>query len=349
MTEDHIIPKGVLFGLCCPLVDISAVVPREYLDRYDLNQNGIILAQPSHRQMYQELVDQYNAERTAGGSGLNSIRVAQWMLQKPFATSFMGCVGDDEDGRLLVRKVESDGVQFEYLVDRENRPTGVCACLITQTVRSLVANRGAAEHYKVDHLKVPKNWALVEASKVCYITGFFLTICHKSILEVAEHCSNNNKAFTMNLSAEFVPKKFKKQFEDVLPYVDILFGNESEARSVSEEFGYGTSNLKEIACRITRSPKKNDGRKRVVIITQGSDPVLLCTEDKVTEHPILPITEENIVDTTGAGDAWVGGFLSQFVLGRGLEDCIRGGHYAASVVIQNVGCTFPPKPDFELS
>ena len=66
----------------------------------------------------------------------------------------------------------------------------------------------------------------------------------------------------------------------------------------------------------------------------------------MVESPIIPITEEDIVDMNGAGDAWVGGFLSQLVLGKTIEQCLQGGHYAANVVIKRSGCTFPSNPEF---
>lgn len=47
-----------------------------------------------------------------------------------------------------------------------------------------------------------------------------------------------------------------------------------------------------------------------------------------------------------AGDAFVGGFLSQFVQEKAIEECIRAGCYAASVIMQSCGCKFPEKPDF---
>lgn len=48
-----------------------------------------------------------------------------------------------------------------------------------------------------------------------------------------------------------------------------------------------------------------------------------------------------------AGDSFVGGFLSQLVQGKPIEECIRAGNYAANVIIQRSGCTFPEKPSFE--
>lgn len=52
------------------------------------------------------------------------------------------------------------------------------------------------------------------------------------------------------------------------------------------------------------------------------------------------------MDLNGAGDAWLGGFLSFLVREAPLEVCIKAANYAANVVIQRPGCTFPPTPNF---
>jgi adenosine kinase len=39
------------------------------------------------------------------------------------------------------------------------------------------------------------------------------------------------------------------------------------------------------------------------------------------------------------------GFLSQLVAGKDLAEGVRAGHFAANVVIQRSGATFPPKPE----
>ena len=45
--------------------------------------------------------------------------------------------------------------------------------------------------------------------------------------------------------------------------------------------------------------------------------------------------------------AFVGGFLSQLVQGKSIEDCVRAGHYAARHIIQVSGCVLKGKPDFQ--
>ena len=59
----------------------------------------------------------------------------------------------------------------------------------------------------------------------------------------------------MNLSAPFVLKFYVKTVAEVLPYVDVLFGNESEAVAFAESFNLGTMDVVEIAKKIANWPK----------------------------------------------------------------------------------------------
>jgi hypothetical protein len=77
------VEEGVLLGMGNPLLDISAVVNQEFLDKWDLKMNNAILAEEKHVPMYEELVEKFDVEYVAGGATQNSIRVAQWMLQVP--------------------------------------------------------------------------------------------------------------------------------------------------------------------------------------------------------------------------------------------------------------------------
>lgn len=69
--------EGLLLGMGNPLLDISAIVDHEFLQKYNLKSNNAILAEEKHKPLYEELIDLYNAEFTAGGSVQNTMRVAQ--------------------------------------------------------------------------------------------------------------------------------------------------------------------------------------------------------------------------------------------------------------------------------
>ncbi len=55
----------------------------------------------------------------------------------------------------------------------------------------------------------------------------------------------------------------------------------------------------------------------------------------------------DIIDTNSAGDSFVGGFLAYLALGKSDEESIQAGSYCAFECIQQSGCTFPDKPNFD--
>ncbi|KAK6933390.1 Carbohydrate kinase PfkB, partial [Dillenia turbinata] len=337
--------EGILLGMGNPLLDISAVVDDDFMKRYDIKLNHSYLAEDKHLPLYDEMASKYNVEYIAGGATQNSIKVAQWLLQIPGATTFIGCIGKDKFGEEMKKNAKQAGVNVPYY--EVDNATGTCAVCVVGGERSLVANLSAANCYKVEHLKRPENWALVEKAKYFYIAGYFLTVSPESIQLVAEHAAAKNKVFMMNLSAPFICELFKDVQEKALPYMDYVFGNEIEARTFARVHGWETENVEEIALKISQLPKASGMRKRITVITQGADPVVVAEDSKVKTFPVILLPIEKLVDTNGAGDAFVGGFLSQLIQEKPIGDCIRAGCYAASVVIQRSGCTYPEKPDFK--
>jgi len=332
----------MIVGLCNPLLDISAAAEPAFLEKYGLKPNDAILAEEKHKPLYKELVSQYKVDYIAGGSGQNAMRVAQRVMQKPNVSIFMGCVGKDEFSTILETKARNDGVDVRYqYTDAES--TGTCAVLLSDngTHRSLCANLAAANLFTKDHIEVPENLQLIEKADFYYITGFFFTVCPDAILRIAEHACEKNKLFSMNLSAPFISQFFKDPLMKAFPYADIIFGNETEAETFAKEQNLKEGSMSDIALQMAALPKENKQRSRIVIITQGKDEVLLAQDGKVQSFKTTVLSSEQIVDTNGAGDAFVGGFLSQLLQGRSLETCISCGIWAATLIIQQDGCAFP--------
>jgi len=320
-----------------PLLDISANVKPELLTKHTLKANDAILTEDE--QIFNDLKESYQVDYIAGGATQNSIRVAQWMLQKRYATTYFGCVGQDETAEILEKKAREAGVNVLYQFSTEHN-TGRCAVLITGQDRSLVTKLDAANHFTPAHLDDQKNWSAVEKAECVYSAGFFLTVSPDSMLRVARHCASKNKTYCLNLSAPFLMQFFKEPIEKVLPFTDIVFGNETEAATYAEEYKLGTTDVGEIAKSIAMLPKENGSKGRLVVITQGSDPVVVVQQGKVLKFPVEKLAASKIVDTNGAGDAFVGGFLAQYVQNKPLEVAVRCGIWAATHIIQRSGCTF---------
>jgi len=334
---------GHILGMGNPLLDISATVKPELLEKYGLKSNDAILAQDMHKPIYEEIVKDYEVEYIAGGATQNSIRVAQWMLGKEPATAYIGSVGKDEYADTLAKKASEGGTTVEYF--KADVPTGTCAVLITGEDRSLVANISAAEKYDPKHLDEVA-WKHVENAKIVYISGFFLTVSPPSINKVGKYCSENDTTFMMNLAAEFICQFFKDPLVEALKYCDIVFGNETEFAKFSEVMEFGTTDLHEIVKK-TAALEKVSKKPRTVICTQGPLATIIFAEGESKEYPIITLTKEEIVDTNGAGDAWVGGFLAGLAKGKNIEECAKAAAYSAKTIIMRSGCTYPEESEFK--
>jgi len=337
---------AVLLGMGNPLLDISAEVGADMLEKYGLKGGDAILAEEKHQPLFTEMTEQPNVQYIAGGATQNSIRVAQWMLQSPGATAYMGCVGEDENGAKLKAACEKDGVNASYMVDTQT-PTGTCATLVVGIERSLCTNLNAANNYKVDHANQPENLKVIQEAKIIYSAGFFITVSPDSIKLASRQQAETGNIYCMNLSAPFLMQvpPFKACFVDTMPYVDYLFGNETEASTWAETEGWDTTDIGFIATRLSLIPSAKN-RKRTVVITQGCDDTIVCISGHVSKYPVIKLEKEKLVDTNGAGDSYVGGFLAALSKGRPMAECCAAGAYAASVIVQRSGCTFPEKCEY---
>lgn len=332
-----------------PLLDISSEVPMSFVEKHGLKMNNAILAGAEFAPFFEELVKTFPVEYVAGGATQNTARVFKWMSGSRATVSYCGCIGKDEFGKQLDKQARRDGVDVQYLIS-ETEPTGSCGVLVHDAERSLVARLGAAEKYSVSHLESPAVQALMNAASHFYISGFFMTHSHESILKVAQHAAATNKVMCMNTSAPFlweVPFLFGL-FNQLMPLIDILFGNESEALAAGKAFGFSTSDVAEIAALIAKLPKTNSKRGRIVVITQGCDPTIIAVADAAgnvttTIESVAKIPKSCIVDTNGAGDSFVGGFLASLLQGSDLTHCAAAGAYCGGMMVQRSGCSLPPR------
>jgi adenosine kinase len=336
------LPEGILLGMCNPLLDIQATVGKDFLEKHGLKENDAILAEDEHLPMFDELIKGYDVEYIPGGAAQNVLRTFQWIINKPKRSSYFGAIGNDEYGNKLREKATKAGVDVHYQVN-DSVKTGTCAALIYKTHRSLAAHLAAANTFTIDHLDKEENIKAIEKAKFYYITGFFITVCPEAIIRIAKHAVEHDKVLMFNLSAPFVSQFYSEHVNATLPYVDVLFGNEEEVKAYAEKMDYKTNDMQDIAMRLSKLEKVNTARSRLVVVTQGPDPVIIAQDGKVTVYPVKQLTEDQIVDTNGAGDAFCGGFVSQYVQRKSIEECVEAGCYAAREVITQQGCTFPEK------
>ncbi|KAJ3075893.1 hypothetical protein HDU98_006664 [Podochytrium sp. JEL0797] len=322
-----------------PLLDISVVVSRSFLNEFNLNENDMILAGEEHGVLYKRL-EAFGPSFSAGGSEQNSARGAQWLLPAN-STCHIGSVGKDVMADKLKEAASVDGLAVEYVVEK-GMQTGKCAVLITGQQRSMVTDLQASSMLREAHIREPAVWSLVENSRIIYSAAFSLKDSSCAVLAVAKHAAENGKLFAFNLSAPWIPFVCKKQMEEILPYCDYLFGNESEAKAYAKANDLKTQDVSEIALHLANLPRLPLRPARVVVITQGPDPVIVATTTHGTREFTVPfMAVSDIVDTNGAGDGFCGGFLAGLVKERSLESCVKTGLMVAHEVLKQQGATYP--------
>lgn len=102
------------------------------------------------------------------------------------------------------------------------------------------------------------------------------------------------------------------------------------------------TDLKAVAVKLAGWKKSNSNRKRVAIVTNQSLPVYVSEGgEPVKEYAVNTFTDAEVVDSNGAGDAFVGGFMSQLYQDAPIEACISAGIHLSGEVVKRSGCTFP--------
>jgi sugar/nucleoside kinase (ribokinase family) len=135
------------------------------------------------------------------------------------------------------------------------------------------------------------------------------------------------KRATLDFNPTYKEEYIKRRglIREIISRTEVIFPNEREALMIT-----GMEDVKE-ASRVL-----HDWGAKIVVITRGERGVLIY-DGSFREFPALPIRPEEIVDPTGAGDAFAGGFLAGYSRNLPLEECVKLGLERAKEVLKKWG------------
>jgi len=211
--------------------------------------------------------------------------------------------------------------------------------------RCLIPEILASKHLSEEF--VNKNKANFNQVEILLIEGYFIIERFEIVQDLVRFFTEKHKKIAFTLSATFMIQFHHAKVKEIADSSDLIFCNEDEA----ELFANKSSKDMEVnSLAIHQLLKPNENR--LLIITCGKDPVVISKYDSKNNHleyvikQFVPlVSSEAIVDTNGCGDSFVGGFLSQYIQGNSLTSCAKAGNFASSIIIKNIGCTFPDKCD----
>lgn len=304
-----------------PLVDILVTCDHSFLEKRALTPGSWALTDKDTQ--YDLLVaTQSNRTLRSGGSGSNSLACAALL---GISGTCVGLAGADVYGETFQRDFKACGVATPNALIPEAH-TGTCLSMITPDgERTMRTHLGVGIEFDHTHLReadiIGRDWILLEG-------GHFLTAGSKnsSALSSAMTLANKLSApVAFNVSSEFAAStKREAIISDILPQVSLLILNESEAKTLSQQTSAEAS-FSWLASRCSG-----------VAVTCGKDGALLQYNKEQVRIPAY--TNITIVDSTGAGDAFMGVLLAGLSHGLSLEAAGKGAaRLAAEVVGQHGG------------
>ncbi|WP_298578137.1 carbohydrate kinase family protein [uncultured Olegusella sp.] len=240
-------------------------------------------------------------ERNPGGAPANVLVALQRLGHQ---TAFLGKVGADMHGEFLRATMVSNNINVHgLLVDPRYFTTLAFVALDEQGDRSFSFARKPGADTQIAAEEV--NTQLIEESKIFHIGSLSLTdeparAATFAALETAK-AAGCVMSYDPNYRANLWPSVSAaiEQMRAVLPYIDIMKMSDNECELLTD-----------IADPAEAAKKIVSGKVDVCCVTLGSEGALVCTKDGVATVP--PFKTE-VVDTTGAGDAFWGGFLAAFL------------------------------------
>lgn len=255
----------------------------------DFTQNGIS----------EQGMKQY--ERNPGGAPSNMLVAAGNLGCK---TALIGKVGDDMHGHFLRDMLHAKGTDVSnVIVDPEVFTTLAFVNIAPNGERSFSFARkpGADTCLKPEEVDMD----LIKGAKVFHFGSLSLTDEPARSATTAALRAAKDYGVTISFDPNYREVLWQNKedaraaIEKALPFADIIKCSDEECELVT-----GIKNPIEASKRLTAMGKK------IVVVTLGRDGALVRTQEGYT---IVPAFAANAVDTTGAGDAFMGGFLAAFI------------------------------------
>jgi len=303
-----------ILGLGNAIVDVICKVEDIFLTNNSLIKSTMKLVDESE---FKKILSNLKIEETvSGGSVANSI---VGLAQLGNKVGFIGKVNDDDLGNKYEKGLKKEKVEYIYSKKKEEIPTGTCLILITpDSERTMCTFLGIAG--KVNASDVDIN--AVKKSEMVFLEGYLWDEGEPK--KAFEKTIQNSNKTAMSLSDQFCVERHKPHFlELVKNKLDITFANEQEIMSL-----INTKNFDEVI-----SFGKQIGK--IIVITRGEKGSIAIIKNEVISCDIQKNLK--IVDLTGAGDLFAGGFLHGYINKLSINESLEKGTEMASKIIQKIG------------
>jgi ribokinase len=258
-----------------------------------------------------------------GGKGGNQATAAARAGSK---VNFITKLGEDEFGAIAVKSFKNDGINLDYTPVSKTEPTGSALILVDDNGENMiVVTLGACGTITRDEV-----FAAEEIIKKSAVLVIQLETSNEANIAAVE-LANKYK-----VPVVFNPAPYNNNYpKEILAKVTYLTPNETEAGYIS-----GVNIVDDASALRAANIIKNLGPE-YVIITLGKRGALLY--ENPDNHAFIPSFKVDVIDTTGAGDAFNGGFAHAIERGMPVREAVYYANAVAAISVTKFG-TAPAMP-----
>jgi ribokinase len=248
-----------------------------------------------------------------GGSAANT---AVGLARLGLKAGFIGKVAEDREGRLLLRGFEKENVDTGGVIVSEEGRSGVVMGYVDKNGdRALYVDPGVNDSLEFKDI----NLEYAESTRFLHLTSFVADTPFQAQRKLVKRLTDVKISFD---PGELYARKGLNSLKPIIKRSFVMFPNENEVKLLTgQNYERGSKILL-------------DEGANIVVVTLGSRGCFVT--DGREAHLIKPY-EVDVVDTTGAGDAFCAGFLYGLIKNKDLDECGRLGNFVASRCLQKVG------------
>jgi sugar/nucleoside kinase (ribokinase family) len=313
-----------ILSICNPLMDFITHVQPEFLKR--------IGAQPGTMNLIDEetlkgiLGEMKSHFVLPGGSGANTLRGFSWCNRNGHLPKslFFGAVGDDAVGKEYINKLTDASVESRIVQKKEK--TGVSIIAVTPDFeRTMFTFLGACRSISETDI----DFSLIPQASLLHFTGYLWdTDNQRQIAREAVGMARSSKTIvSFDLADPFVVNRYREDFLSWIPgHIDLLFGNREEFSILCGTLLHDEEIL-----------SKAGSLAPTIVMKVGARGAYAVKDGKLIHVPGKKVKTH---DTTGAGDAFAGGFLYRYLEQKPLAECTRSGNALAASIVEVEGCDY---------
>ncbi|MGC4241398.1 MAG: ribokinase [Herbaspirillum sp.] len=251
-----------------------------------------------------------------GGKGANQAVACARLAAPGTSVAMVACVGDDAFGGQMRQSITACGIDDRYIDEVAGEATGIASIMVDANAQnSIVIAAGA--NGRLDVERIERARPVIEQASIVLLQ---LEVPMETVIHSIELAHALGKTVVLNPApAQALPRA-------LLQKIDYLILNEIEAAMLAEEQSEDIPLL---------AQKLHDLGARNVVVTLGEKGVYGSFADGQQRH--LPARKVQAIDTTAAGDTFIGGFIGAIAQGRDQFDAIAYAQAAAALSVTRVG------------